>query len=209
MRASQTPNLTVLALILATVGAGSARGQQTGTLRGVVTMEANGVPSHNATILVVQLGRSAETDTGGSYEIRDIPPGTYDVVAHLHALTDPRRTVRITAGETVIESFALRLSILRESITVTASGREETTSESFQAVTTVDSLELASRNATALGEVLENQPGVARRSFGPGSGERPISAPPEADRPRSPLSQGDFPPLLRGPALRVAFSQPT
>jgi len=173
MRALQRPNLIVVALILALVGAMSVRGQQAGALRGVVTMEANGLPLHNATILVVQLGRSVETDLEGRYEIRDIPPGTYDLVAHLHALTDQRRTVRVAAGATVIEDFQLSLSVLRESITVTASGREETTFDSFQAVTTVDSLELASKNATALGEVLEGQPGVAKRSFGPGS-SRPV-----------------------------------
>jgi iron complex outermembrane receptor protein len=173
MRALQTPNLAVLALILALVGAVSVRGEQTGTLRGVVTMGANGLPLHNATILVVQLRRSAETDMEGKYEIRDIPSGTYDLVAHLHALTDQRRTVRIAAGATVIEDFQLSLSVLRESITVTATGREETTFDSFQAVTTVDSLELARNNATALGEVLEGQAGVAKRSFGPGS-SRPV-----------------------------------
>jgi iron complex outermembrane receptor protein len=173
MRASQRPMLTVLTLIVALAGAAGARAQQTGTLRGVVTMETNGLPLHNATVLVVQSGQSAETDMEGNYEIRDIPPGTYDVVAHLHALTDEKRTVRIAAGATAIENFQLRLSVLRESITVTASGREETTFDSFQAVTTVDSLELASQNATALGEVLEGEPGVAKRSFGPGS-SRPV-----------------------------------
>jgi iron complex outermembrane receptor protein len=45
--------------------------------------------------------------------------------------------------------------------------------ETFQAVTAVDSLELATRPATSLGEVLADQPGVAKRSFGPGT-TRPV-----------------------------------
>jgi iron complex outermembrane receptor protein len=150
-----------------------AYGQQTGTLQGVVTTEAQKLALHNATVLIVQLGRSAETDEEGKYEIRGIPPGSYDVVAHLHALTDQRRTVQIAAGATVVVDFQLSLSHLRESITVTASGREQTTFESFQSVTAVDSLQLASKNSVALGEVLEGQPGVAKRSFGPGS-SRPV-----------------------------------
>jgi iron complex outermembrane receptor protein len=151
----------------------SASGQQSGALRGTVTTEVQGLPLHNATVLVVQLGRSAETDLEGKYEMRGIPPGTYDLVAHLHALTDQRRTVRIAAGATVTADFQLSLSHLQESITVTASGREQTTFESFQSVTAVDSLQLTSKNAIALGEVLEGQPGVAKRSFGPGS-SRPV-----------------------------------
>jgi len=163
----------LILLCVAPALARNARGQQTGILRGVVTLEANGLPLRNVTILIVQLGRSAETDPEGAYEIREIPPGTYDVVAHVHTLADQKRTVLIGAGATVVEDFQLRLSPLRESVTVTASGREETTFESFQSVTAVDSLQLASKNATGLGEVLEGQPGVAKRSFGPGSA-RPV-----------------------------------
>ncbi len=174
MRASKAlRHLFMLLAFLALVGTVRAQGQQAGTLRGVVTMEANGLPLHNATVLVVQLGRSAETDPEGKYELADLPPGTYDVVAHLHALTDQRRTVEIPPGATVVEDFRLRLSTVHESITVTASGREQTTFESFQSVTAVDSLELSSQSSAALGEVLEGQPGVAKRSFGPGSA-RPV-----------------------------------
>ncbi len=103
----------------------------------------------------------------GAYQFLQVSPGTYNVVVHLHALTDEGRTVQVKAGETATLDFQLRLPPLRQDITVTASGREETTFESFQAVNTVESLELAEKSETSIGEVLENEPGVAKRSFGP------------------------------------------
>ncbi|MGH9657645.1 MAG: TonB-dependent receptor plug domain-containing protein, partial [Bryobacteraceae bacterium] len=91
-----------------------------------------------------------------------------------HALADDSQTVRIAAGATVVADFRLRLSPVKQEITVTASGgREVSTFESFQTVTTLETFELARKTHTSLGEVLENQPGVAKRSFGPGSA-RPV-----------------------------------
>ncbi len=155
------------------IWAPGAAAEQSGTVRGVVTLQANGLPLHSATSVVVQLGRSAETEDEGRYEIRDIPPGRYDVVAHLHALTDEKRTVEVTAGAAVEANFALRLSTLHESVTVTSSGRAQTGLERFQSVAALDAVELVENGRGSLGEVLEGEPGVAKRSFGPGT-SRPV-----------------------------------
>ncbi|MGH9791142.1 MAG: carboxypeptidase regulatory-like domain-containing protein, partial [Candidatus Acidiferrales bacterium] len=144
-----------------------------GTLRGTVTLAANGDPLHKASVIVVQLRRSAETNEQGQYEFTDLPPGAYEIVAHTAALTDARQTVTIAAGQIATADFALRLATVREQVTVTAAGREETTFESFQSTSTVGSLELVQKSAVSLGDLLEYQPGVAKRSFGAGSG-RPV-----------------------------------
>lgn len=150
-----------------------AAAAQTGTLRGTVTVAATGDPVHKATVRIVPLGLTAETDENGEYVIANIPPGTYEVSAHMIALTDERQTVTITAGGTTTADFSLRLSPVREQITVTASGREQSGFETFQAVSSLDTLELTARPQPSLGEVLDGQPGVAKRSFGPGS-SRPV-----------------------------------
>ena len=54
-----------------------------------------------------------------------------------------------------------------------APGGGTTTFGAFNAITTLDSFELSRNVAGSLGDALENQPGVAKRSFGPGS-SRPI-----------------------------------
>jgi len=143
-----------------------------GTLKGTVTL-SDGSTLHKATVLVSQLGRTTETDEQGIYEFRDLPPGTYDVVVRAPALTDGRRSIVITAGETATLDFQLRLATVRQQVVVTASGREESPLETFQAVNVVDSITLAEKPQTSLGEALEGTPGVAKRSSGPGS-SRPV-----------------------------------
>ena len=69
--------------------------------------------------------------------------------------------------------FSLEPAALREQVTVTASGREQSTLSAFQGVNVVDSIELTQRPPVSLGEALEGTPGVAKRSFGPGN-SRPV-----------------------------------
>jgi iron complex outermembrane receptor protein len=147
--------------------------QNTGTLRGSVSLEATGAPLHRATVTIVQLRRSVVSDDQGNYEIADLPPGTYDVTVHMEALTDQRQSIQIVPGGVATANFTLRLSPIREMITVTAGGHAQSTFEAFQSVTTLGSLDLAQQTQPSLGEMLNNQPGVAKRSFGPGS-SRPV-----------------------------------
>ncbi|MCL4849953.1 MAG: TonB-dependent receptor [Bryobacteraceae bacterium] len=151
----------------------AAFGQESGTLRGTVTLAATGDPLHHATITVSRAGRIAETGEDGKFEITGLPTGTYSILAHLQSLSDESKTITIAAGETVTVDFSLRLSPLKQSLTVTANEREQSTFESFQTVTSLDSIQLALKSKSSLGEVLEHQPGVAKRSFGPGS-SRPV-----------------------------------
>ncbi len=156
-----------------TACAGPVYAQSNGTLTGTVVLEAKGSALHHASILVTPLNRRAETDDFGVYEVKGLPPGTYTVTAHMHALSDDSQTVRIEAGGTATANFKLRLAALKNDITVTASGKEESALESFQSVVSLDTLDLAQKAETSLGEVLNNQPGIAKRSFGPGA-SRPV-----------------------------------
>ena len=148
-------------------------GQQTGTLRGTVTLEATGSTLHHATITVGRLGRLAETRDDGTYEITGLPPGTYTITAHMHALSDQSQTVTITPGAVVTADFKLRLSPVKQEVTVTATGQEQTTFDAIQTVAALDTVDLALKSETSLGEVLDGQPGVAKRAFGPGP-SRPV-----------------------------------
>ena len=58
-------------------------------------------------------------------------------------------------------------------MTVTATGSEEMAFNSIQSVTIIGSLDLAKKNPVSLGEALDNELGVAKRSFGPGTA-RPV-----------------------------------
>jgi iron complex outermembrane recepter protein len=144
-----------------------------GTLKGKVTLANSGEPLHGATITVSRLGRIGESEDDGTYEIKNLAPGQYSLVAHLQSLSDETKTVTIKAGETAEVNFELTMAVIKQSLTVTANGREQSTLESFQSVTSLDALDLSLGSRPSLGEVLDNQPGVAKRSFGPGT-SRPV-----------------------------------
>jgi iron complex outermembrane receptor protein len=146
---------------------------QAAGLKGRVTMDRTGDPVHRVTVRVVQLGMTIETDQEGFYEFDSLPPGAYDVVAHMHPFSDDRKRVEVAAKGQATLDFQLKLSPIHESITVTASGREESTLEAFQTVTSLESLELIHKSAASMGDVLDNETGIAKRSSGPGT-TRPV-----------------------------------
>lgn len=146
--------------------------QTTGTLRGKVAL-TNGDPVHNVKVTIIQLKLSTETAEDGTYEFKNVPMGKYDISAHLERTPDILAKAEIANGQTVTADFEIRLEAVREQITVTATGSEETTFNSIQSVTIIGSLDLAKKNPISLGEALDHELGVAKRSFGPGS-SRPV-----------------------------------
>lgn len=145
-----------------------------GSVQGKVVLAGRGMPLHHATVILTPIGRSAETNDQGEYAIGNVPPGIYGVQVHMHSLTDEGKTVTVVSGQASIANFELRLQPIHDSVTVTASGREVSVMEAFQSVISKQSYELTLKNAApALGDVLDNEPGVAKRSNGPGTG-RPV-----------------------------------
>ncbi|MGH9841390.1 MAG: TonB-dependent receptor, partial [Blastocatellia bacterium] len=143
-----------------------------GTLRGKVVL-ANGDPLHNVKVTIIQLKRSTETKEDGTYEFQNVPPGRYDIAAHLERTPDILQKADISAGGTVVADFEIRLEAVREQVTITATGSEETAFNSIQSVTIIGSLDLAKKNPISLGEALDHELGVAKRGFGPGNA-RPV-----------------------------------
>jgi iron complex outermembrane receptor protein len=163
-----------IGLMLAFAGSPEpAAGQATGAIRGKVTLQATGDPLSRANVLVSQLGRGVETAEDGSYEITDVPAGKYEIMAHMHPLSDLRRSVEVMSGTVITVDFALIVAPVHEEVTVTAAGREQLPLETFQSVTSLELIDLAPKAASSLGEVLEGQAGIAKRSNGPGT-SRPI-----------------------------------
>ena len=162
-----------LALLLGFTHAGVLTAQETGAVRGTVTLDVNEDPVHGAIVLVIGPGRVTTTDERGQFEIDDLPPGAYELLAQREHLTAARQMVTIERGATATADFVLQLSPVHEEVTVTASAVAESTFEAFNAVTALDSFDLATNINGTVGAVLEHQPGVAKRSFGPGS-SRPI-----------------------------------
>jgi iron complex outermembrane receptor protein len=150
-------------------------------LRGTVTLGESGKPVHNVMITVLQLKRTVTSDEQGHYEITDLPPGKYDVVAQLDRVPDVVRSVDLTAGAAATVDFQIELTSLREEVTITATGSEQAVSTSIQSVEVLGSIDLAKKSPVSLGEALDGELGVAKRSFGPGTA-RPVIRGQDGDR---------------------------
>ena len=142
-------------------------------LFGTVTLESTGKPIHHVSVVIPQLNKSTETDDDGKFSFSGLPEGEFAVLAQSVGLSDDRKTVLIAKDKDATVTFALRVTPIRQEINVTASGKVETALESINAVTTLDTLDLASKAGNSLGDVLDGQPGVSKRSFGPGT-TRPV-----------------------------------
>ena len=148
--------------------------QETGTVRGTVTLQEYGVSVHGAVVLVVGSGRFALTDDRGRFAIDGVPAGSYEVLVQREHLTARRQRVNVDPGQAATVDFVLGLSPVHADVTVTASvDGTETAFEAFNAVTTMDSFDIARESAASLGDALRNEPGIAVRSFGPGA-TRPV-----------------------------------
>ena len=151
----------------------AVRAQSSGIIQGQVTFEVNEEPVYRAQVMIVQLGSIVETNEEGNYVFAAVPLGVYDVIAYLTGLSSPSQTINVSSGQKQTLDFALSISPLKHELTVTAGLRKESAFETVQSVTSLDAFEIAENLSAAIGEVLDGQSGVSKRSFGAGNA-RPV-----------------------------------
>ena len=147
-------------------------GQSSGSIAGTVINE-EGVPVPHIIVMVVQTGNTAASGEDGKFLFTGIEPGIYDLFAEAASYTSQLKSVTVALGETVEAEMQLLLSPIHETVTVTARGRHETTFQAVQSVNALETFDISEKMATSIGEVLDGEPGVAKRSFGPGN-SRPV-----------------------------------
>ncbi|KAF0250319.1 MAG: iron complex outermembrane recepter protein [bacterium] len=145
---------------------------QNGTIQGTVILQESNNPLHDVVVILGQLKRSTQTKDDGTYVFENIPPGNYTVIAHLDRFPDTSANITVKLGETSTLDLALSL-VQEEQVTISGNGSEQSAFESIPTVDALNSTELAQKSQASLGEVLDNQPGVAKRSFGVGN-SRPV-----------------------------------
>src|SRR5215203_6793095 len=166
-------NLFATILVLFVLAVGGVGQKPVGTITGTVVFGGDKSVIHGASVLIAELKRTVNSDDDGNFIFADVPPGTYTVHAHLEGFGDESKTVVVTAGQTSAVALELNLAGLKEQVTITASGTEQLTFEAIETVSTVDSTQIASRAAAGLGDVLDKEVGVTKRSSGPGT-SRPV-----------------------------------
>ena len=170
----QTPKVIIIlcCVFISMIIPVNAPAQEMGAITGMVA-NADGEPVHHARVFIVQTGRTVETDHGGVYRIDSIAPGTYDIFAEAASFTSQAKLISVSTGEQVEVNLVLVLSPVSSTITVTARGHHQTTFEAVETVTSLDVFSVSERMAVSVGEVLDGELGVAKRSFGPGNA-RPV-----------------------------------
>jgi iron complex outermembrane recepter protein len=163
---------SLLLVLFISILAAPISAQSNATLTGAVTLGDTNKPIHNVLVTILQLKRTVGTDDDGKYEFKDLPPGHYDVLAHLDRVPDTVQSVDVAAGSTTLD-FQIQLTAVREQITITATGSEQSLSNSIQSVEVIGSVDLAKKSPVSLGEALDGELGVSKRSFGPGTA-RPV-----------------------------------
>lgn len=164
-------NLAILTFLF--VLSASAFAQSNGKISGKVIYGNNSSPLHEALVRIVQLNRAVETNEDGSYEFTDVPAGKYTIIAHQDGFGDSTKTIVFVSGAVSVIDFTLNLVGVKEQVTVTASGTQQSAFDSLQSVSTVDSNKILERAGVGLGDVLDKESGVTKRTFGPGN-SRPV-----------------------------------
>ena len=173
MRVRTTIFLLTVGALLISLRAFAQSSAGAGTIRGIVRLQPSGIAVRNANVMISELRKSTTTDENGEFEFAGVPAGRYQLIAHLDRVPDVVKPVEVMSGTQTV-SFALTLGPVQEQVTVTATGNAEPVFTSYQPVTSIGALELSQKNSISVGEALEGQLGVAKRSFGPGSGRPTI-----------------------------------
>lgn len=166
-----------LLLVVATAGSAFA---QTAVLEGRLVNSLNGDAIANATVVVDELKREVVSGPEGTFRFDNIAPGAYHVWVRAQGYSSRRTEVTVpAAGGAPVE---LRVDFdlhFQEVASVSAEVRSQF--DAFQPTSVLSGQELTKQLESSLGATLENQPGIAVRSFGP-SPSRPVIRGLDGDR---------------------------
>ena len=114
--------LGALALMLLVAAAGTAaQGVQTGEIMGTVS-SSDGLSLPGATVTVqgaaLQGVRTTVTDQNGSYVVRVLPPGTYDVTFEMNGMAAKTQKAVVELGRQTVMNTTLAIAGVTEAVTV-------------------------------------------------------------------------------------------
>ncbi len=112
--------------------------QDRGAVRGTVTVADGKAPVAGAHLSIANPARQATTDEKGGYVLRDLPAGSYDVVAVGVGFANAHATVQVAAGRDATLNFELKAGSLMLSGVVVSASRMAT--EGRQVAATVNTL---------------------------------------------------------------------
>ena len=161
MRERFEPSRLILFVLTMLIAAVPVRAQSTATIQGTVTDAQNAVvPGVSITIrnTATNQERVVITDDAGQYVAAALPPGHFEVTAHLEGFQDQKREFDLGPAQTIGLNLKLSVGALAENVTVTgASPLIDTATTSVgqvMAERTVQEIPLNGRHFVDLGPLM-------------------------------------------------------
>lgn len=167
---------TGVALLLA---AAVAAAQDAAALSGRLINSLTGEPLGGATVEIAELRRQVISAADGTFTFDNVPAGTYHLSVLAQGFSSRPAEVTAAAGAAPIDVLVAPELHFEQVVSVSPDARSQF--ESFQPTSVLSGQELTKRLEMSLGATLENQPGVAARSFGPAPA-RPVIRGLDGDR---------------------------
>jgi iron complex outermembrane receptor protein len=147
--------------------------QSTGSIRGTIKT-SDGNPAGFVNVSIEGTSKGAVADDNGKYEIRNVTPGNYQLIASFVGLENQQQNVDVSAGKTTVIDFVLSENTLQlEEVTI--SGRMNLNKEDMyvakmpikrlenpQVYNSVSSEILKQQAITSYDDAFRNIPGVFR-----------------------------------------------
>lgn len=176
----------VFVVVLTALIAGGPRvaaAQAVVSVSGTVTDRATSQPVANATVVLESptVTKQGKSGADGKFTIAEVPPGAYHLLTRAEGYVPSRTEITVSTMATVQTADVSLDPGLHFSEVASVSPEKKDQFESFQAVDVLGGQELTKALQSTLGATIENQPGVALRSFGPGPA-RPVIRGLDGDR---------------------------
>jgi iron complex outermembrane receptor protein len=151
------------------------------TVTGRLLNSLSGDPIGGATVQIDELRRQTTSRADGTFSFENIAPGTYHLSVRSSGYSS-RRT-EVTVATTALAAGDLRVDpeLHFEEVVSVGADAPRSQFEAFQPTSVLVGQELDKQLEMSLGATLENQPGVASRSFGPAP-SRPVVRGLDGDR---------------------------
>ncbi|GJQ21340.1 MAG: hypothetical protein HBSIN02_16950 [Bacteroidia bacterium] len=130
----------------------------TGEIRGTVTDSERGELLVGANVVIDGTALGSATNLEGLYSIKGVPPGTYTVTARYVGYRQLSQQVTVSAGQTVVQDFALSVSAVRlGEVVVTGQGTAIERRKLASPIETITARDIALAPVTSIDQLLQGR----------------------------------------------------
>jgi iron complex outermembrane receptor protein len=169
-----------VAVVLGVFAPEGAAAQSLAAFKGRLINSVSGMAVAGATVRIDELRRETVTADDGTFTFEKVAPGTYHVSVRSEGYSSRRSEITVGNGSAAQVDVTVDPELhYHEMVSVSPEPRSQF--EAYQPTSVLVGQELDKQLQMSLGATLENQPGVAARSFGPAP-SRPVIRGLDGDR---------------------------